>query len=345
MAPPGAPLQPAWAGGMTRASPSANRIGAQSADRAPQARPAVAQPMAFVTPDRVVAVAQAIVGVQRDNGDRTNRPHARMKYLIHDRGLDWFQEQVQERLSFKLQGALPLFWKPVDDHLGWHPGADGTGYYGLYVENGRIKDEGEFRLRSALRKLVKELAPTLHLTPQQNLLVVGLTPADRDRLEELLHAHGVPLPSEISNTLRSSMACPAMPTCGLAVAESERVLPSLIRQLEAVVESVGLAGERISWRMTGCPNGCARPYLGDVGFVGTTLGKYDLYLGGDYDGTRLNQLYAANLPAAEIPELMRPLLAAFAEERHPLEGFGNWCHRLGLEAVRERFLAAEAQSA
>jgi sulfite reductase (ferredoxin) len=235
-----------------------------------------------------------------------------------------------------------MTWTPVDDHLGWHRQPGGELYYGLYVENGRIKDEGELRLRSALRRLVEELRPMLHLTPQQNVILIGLKPSQKERVEAVLREHGVALSEEISNTLRHSMACPAYPTCGLAVAESERTLPSLIRQIEALVAEVGLAGERISYRMTGCPNGCARPYLGDVGFVGTTLGKYDVFLGGDFDGTRLNELFARNVPLAEIPSLLRGPLTAFAEERGAGEGFGDWCHRAGVDALRERFLEAVA---
>jgi sulfite reductase (ferredoxin) len=308
----------------------------------PETFPTVAVPMAFVEPEQAVAAARAVVTVQRDFGDRVNRRHARLKYLIHDRGVDWFRERVQERLDFQLQPPRPMTWTPVDDHLGWHRQPGGELYYGLYVENGRIKDEGELRLRSALRRLVEELRPMLHLTAQQNVILIGLKPSQKERVEAVLREHGVALSEEISNTLRHSMACPAYPTCGLAVAESERTLPSLIRQIEALVAEVGLAGERISYRMTGCPNGCARPYLGDVGFVGTTLGKYDVFLGGDFDGTRLNELFARNVPLAEIPSLLRGPLTAFAEERGAGEGFGDWCHRAGVDALRERFLEAVA---
>ena len=326
----------------------------------PETFPTVAVPLAFVEPGQAVAAARAVVTVQRDFGDRQNRRHARLKYLIHDRGVDWFRERVQERLDFRLQPPRPMTWTPVDDHLGWHrqqwgrpragfaehgrqagrPPSNQSGelYYGLYVENGRIKDEDGYRLRSALRTLVEELRPVLHLTPQQNVILVGLKPAQKERVEEVLREHGVPLSEEVSNTVRHSLACPAYPTCGLAVAESERAMPSLIRQIEALVADLGLAGERISYRMTGCPNGCARPYLGDVGFVGTTLGKYDVFLGGDFDGTRLNELFARNVPLKEIPALLRGPLAAFAEERTPGEGFGDWCHRSGVATLRERFL-------
>jgi len=304
----------------------------------PETFPTVAQPLAFVLPHQAVAAARAVVTVQRDFGDRANRRHARLKYLVHDRGVDWFRDRVQERLEFKLQPARPLTWTPVDDHLGWHRQAGGDLYYGLHLENGRIHDSGRLRLRTAIRKLVERFRPTLFLTPQQNVILTGLAPGDRPAVEALLRDHGVPLSEEISNTLRHSMACPAYPTCGLAVAESERALPGLIRQIEPIVAELGLAEERISYRMTGCPNGCARPYLGDVGFVGTTLGKYDVFLGGDFDGTRLNELFARNVPLEEIPALLRGPLAAFAHDRGAGEGFGDWCHRVGLAGLREHFM-------
>jgi sulfite reductase (ferredoxin) len=306
----------------------------------PDTFPAVAKPLAFVSPQQAVATCRAVVAVQRDFGDRLNRRHARLKYLIHDRGMDWFRDRVQERLPFRLGPSRPLAWKPVDDHLGWHEQGDGLLYYGLYVENGRIKDEDGMRLRSALRELVSRLHLTLRLTAQQNVILAGVAREDRSLVDEVLRGHGVPLSEDLSNTLRHSMACPAYPTCGLAVAEAERALPDLIRRIESLVGEMGLAGERISFRMTGCPNGCARPYLGDVGFVGTTLGKYDVFLGGDFDGTRLNRLYAKNVPLADIPGLLRDPLYAFGAEREAGEGFGDWSARVGVDRLRERFLEA-----
>src|SRR6202011_1887073 len=182
----------------------------------PETFPAVDKPLAFVSPDQAVAPSRAIVAVQRDFGDRVNRRHARLKYLIHDRGVDWFRERVQERLPFRLGPSRPLSWKPVDDHLGWHEQGDGLLYYGLYVENGRIKDEDGMRLRSALRELVSRLHLTLRLTAQQNVILTGVAPGARSVVDGVLRAQGVPLSEDLSNTLRPSMACPAYPTCGLA---------------------------------------------------------------------------------------------------------------------------------
>jgi sulfite reductase (ferredoxin) len=301
----------------------------------PETFVAVARPLAFVGPDQVVDVATAVVEVQRDYGNRTNRKHARLKYTIADRGLDWFRTEVQGRVSFRLQPPQPLRWEPVDDHLGWHEQGDGRLYVGIYVENGRIADVGEVRMRSGLRRIVEELRPEVRLTPQQNVILAGVTPTDRPRVEGLMSEYGIAPVESIPRAIRHAMACPAIPTCGLAVAEAERALPGLIRQIASLLEELGLSGERISFRMSGCPNGCSRPYLGDVGFVGTTLGKYDVMLGGDFNGTRLNRLYEPNVPMADIPALLRSIFVQFRSGREPGEGFGDWVQRVGFEAVRE----------
>ena len=300
----------------------------------PETFVAIALPLAFVEPDQVVDVAREVVAVQRDYGNRTNRRHARLKYTIADRGLDWFRREVQSRLPFRLQPPESLSWKPVDDHLGWHEQGDGNLYLGVYVENGRIADVGGVRMRTGLRAIVDELRPEVRLTAQQNLILAGVEPSQRRRVDELLAAHGIVAVESVPRAIRHSMACPALPTCGLAVAEAERAMPGLIREIAALLEELGLADERISFSMRGCPNGCSRPYLGDVGFVGTTLGKYDVMLGGDFDGTRLNRVYAPNVPMHEIPGLLRPLFEAFRAERIPTEGFGDWTDRVGFEALR-----------
>jgi sulfite reductase (ferredoxin) len=303
----------------------------------PKTRPHVAQPLGFVHADGVVELARAVIAVQRDHGDRSDRRHARLKYLIADRGIDWFRSRVETVLGQRLQRARPLRWGGAADHLGWQEQGGGQYFYGLFVENGRIEDREGFRLRSALRELVSALRCEVRLTAQQNVLLTGLSETDRARVSSTLRAAGVPLSEETDTTLVHSMACPAYPTCGLAVAESERVLPSLIRRISVVQSEQGLAAQPISFRMTGCPNGCARPYLGDVGMVGTTLGKYDVFLGGDFEGTRLNQLYMHNVPIEDIPDVLAGPLAEYARTRRDGEGFGDWCDRTGVEVLAERF--------
>lgn len=302
----------------------------------PETFVAIAQALAFVQPEAVVDVSRAVVEVQRDYGNRSNRRHARLKYTIADRGLDWFRTEVEARVGFELQPPEQLHWKPVDDHLGWHEQGDGKVYLGIYIENGRIADVDELRMRTGLRRIIEEIRPQVRLTAQQNLILADVEPSQQARIEQLLDEHGIPRVESLPRAIRHAMACPAIPTCGLAVAEAERALPGLIRQLSGLLEELGLQEERISFRMSGCPNGCSRPYLGDVGFVGTTLGKYDVMLAGDFDGTRLNRLYAPNVAIAEIPALLRPIFIAFRSHRVPGEGFGDWVERTGFEALRER---------
>jgi sulfite reductase (ferredoxin) len=303
----------------------------------PNTWPAVARPLAYVRPEHVVEAARAVVAVQRDYGDRTDRRHARLKYLIADRGIDWFRAEVESRLTFALDPSRPLHWRTADDHLGWHEQEDGTHCYGLFVENGRIHDG----LRSALREVVETLRPELRLTPQQNILITNLTDTGRSVFTAILDRWEVARSESLPSAIRHSMACPAYPTCGLAVAESERAMPSLIREIALVQREAGVEDQRISYRMTGCPNGCTRPYLGDVGFVGTTLGKYDMFLGGDVEGTRLNELYMRNVKLEEIPHLLRGPLFEYARTQLPGEGFGDWCRRQGVAQLAERHALVE----
>ncbi len=305
----------------------------------PQTFVAIAEALAFVEPDQVVDLAREVVAVQRDWGDRTNRKHARLKYTIADRGLPWFRDELQGRVSFQLQPPESLQWRPVDDHLGWHEQGDGRLYLGLFIENGRIGDSGEVRSATGLRRVVDEFQTQVRLTAQQNVILAGIEPGDRPKIEQVLAEHGIMPVDKVPHAIRHSMACPAIPTCGLAVAEAERVLPALIRRISAVLDELGLGEERISFRMSGCPNGCSRPYLGDVGFVGTTLGKYDVMLGGDFDGTRLNRVYAPNVPIGEIPEMLRQLFVEFRSGRAQAEGFGNWVDRVGFDALRTKTLS------
>lgn len=302
---------------------------------------AVAQPLGWAGPDDLVDVARAAIMVQRDFGNRSDRRHARLKYTLADRGIDWFRGEVEARLGRELEPSRTLRWRTAADHLGWHEQDGATCFYGLFVENGRIHDTPEMHLRSALRDVVQQLSPQIVLTAQQNVIIAGLRAEQRDELYETFDRHGVTPSEDVPTTIRHSMACPAWPTCGLAVAESERAMPSLVRELAVVQESAGLQQQPISFRMTGCPNGCARSQLGDVGFVGTTLGKYDVFLGGDFEGTRLSELYAHNVPLAQISELLRGPLEEYARTRTPGEGFGDWCRRHGMTRLTEEYVVAE----
>jgi sulfite reductase (ferredoxin) len=295
--------------------------------------PAIAQPMCFVPPDEAVAVAEAIVKVQRDFGNRADRKVARMKYLIHNWGLDRFKQKVEEYYGSKLPAPRPVVVQGHNDGMGWHAQGDGRWFYGLNVENGRIKDEGEYRLKAALRKICGTLAPPLRLTPHQGILFCDLQESDRAQLEQILQAHGVPLTEEISTARRWSIACPALPTCGLAITESERALPGMIDQLEQELDALGLGDEVFTTRMTGCPNGCARPYNSDIGLVGKTADKYTIFLGGRVVGDRLNFIYQDKVPTAEVVPTLVTVFKHFKDARQEGETFGDFCHRQGAEQL------------
>jgi len=296
--------------------------------------PALAQPLAFIPPEKLIPTVEAIVKVQRDFGDRTDRKRARLKYLIADRGPDWFRDKVVEYLGEKLAPPLPIQVTDHDDHIGWFAQGEGKWFYGLNVENGRIVDREGFQLKSALREICRRLQPGIRLTAHQSILFCDLDESARPVLEDILRRHGVPLSEEISTVRRWSMACVALPTCPLAVTESERVLPQLMDHLERELAALGLQDERFTVRMTGCPNGCARPYNADIGLVGKTLNKYTIFLAGRLLGDRLARVYLDVVPLdAIVPTLVR-VFQLFAAKRRPGESFGDFCHRLGVDAIR-----------
>lgn len=298
--------------------------------------PAVAQAMGFIAPEQVIDVATAIIKVQRDFGDRCDRKRARLKYLIADWGMERFKAKVEEYYGYSLPSPDPQEVSGFEDHIGWHEQGDGHWYYGLNVENGRVLDRDGFTLKSALGEVCRSLRPSVRLTAHQSILFGGIKPEDRGRLEQIFRRHGVKLDDELSNARRWSMACVAMPTCPLAVTESERVLPEMIDHLEAELARLGLADERFTLRMTGCPNGCARPYNADVGLVGRTLNKYTIYLGGRLLGNRLATVYKDLIPLDQIVATLVPIFTEFKHHRQPGEGFGDFCHRVGIDELRAR---------
>ncbi|MCA9230175.1 MAG: NADPH-dependent assimilatory sulfite reductase hemoprotein subunit [Planctomycetales bacterium] len=293
--------------------------------------PAIAQPLCYVNADQVIDVATAIVKVQRDFGNRSDRKIARLKYLIHNWGLDRFKQKVEEYYGDSLESPRPMTIHGHNDGMGWCEQGDGRWFYGLNVENGRIKDEGSFRLKSALRKLCTTFDVPLRLTPHQGILFCDLEETDRPQLEAILRDHGVPLTEDISNARRWSIACPALPTCGLAITESERLLPTLIDQLEKELAALGLDDEVFTTRMTGCPNGCARPYNSDIGLVGKSANKYTIFLGGRTEGDRLNFIYKDKVPEADVIPSLVAVFRYFKQSRQAEEAFGDFCHRRGLD--------------
>lgn len=296
-----------------------------------QTFPRLADVIGFIEPDRLEAVARAVVSIHRDFGDRTNRKHARLKYIIHDRGVDWFRRELEDRAQLKLAPARPARFSRQGDLLGWHRQADGNYFLGLFIENGRVADHNGHRLKTGLRHVIEQFQPEIRLTPSQNVLLVGLKAEQRAAVDQALQEHGISPGNPFSPTRLASMACPAMPTCGLALAESERVLPDLLNGLEKLLAELELKDEEIVTRMTGCPNGCARPYVAEIAFVGKGPNKYQIYLGGAETGTRLNRVYKDSVKGDELLNELRPVLARFARERAPGERFGDFCDRVILQ--------------
>ncbi len=296
--------------------------------------PLLAQPLGFAPPEEVLKVVQAILAVQRDNGNRQDRKQARMKYLIQNWGIRKFRQAVEQYYGQKLKRWRPLPELNPPGFLGWREQGDGKLFLGLFIENGRIADTPERQLKTALRQITERFGFEIRLTPTQDLLFVGIEPEQRPQVDAILQEYGV-MPFEgIPALVRDGMACPALPTCGLAIAESERALPSLLRQVDALLQDLGLGQESFVVRMTGCPNGCARPYLAELGFVGTGPEQYQVWLGGSPRGDRLATVFAEKVHANGILDLLRPLFKHYQQHKFASESFGDFGHRVGFEVLR-----------
>jgi sulfite reductase (ferredoxin) len=298
--------------------------------------PRLATPIAFVGPDDLIRMVEAVIRLQRDHGDRGNRRRARLKYVIDDKGLPW----IREALAGYYGGA---FAEPqemtltVPDILGWHAQGDGKFWLGVPVAAGRIVDTEAARLRTALRAIVSRFSPGIIMSPQQDVLLTDIAPDDRASVTASLADHGVVLAEALSPMARFALSCPALPTCGLALTEAERMHAEMVDGFDALLARHGLADRRVSLRITGCPNGCARTYAGDIGIVGRMPGYYALYVGGDFEGTRLSFKLLEKVPHAEVISAFDPLFARWSAAGLPGEGFGNFCTRIGKDALLEAF--------
>jgi sulfite reductase (NADPH) hemoprotein beta-component len=288
----------------------------------------LADVIGFFPSGKLLEVARGVLTVHRDFGDRTNRKHARLKYVIEEKGADWFREELERRLGWRLEPARPFVFSRQGDLFGWHQQSDGRWFLGLHVLAGRIADRGESRLKTGLRQVMAQFRPVMRLTPSQNLLLTDVDPGNREEITGILSRHGVRVQDQASAVRLASMACPALPTCGLALAESERFLPQLLDRVEGLLTEVGLGGEEVTVRMTGCPNGCVRPYVAEIGFVGRAPGRYQLLFGGNASSTRLNRVFRENVKEAEIVDTLRPVLSRYASQRETGERFGDWCARV-----------------
>ncbi len=300
-----------------------------------QTFPRLADPLAWIPKEQVKQVLTHIVAIQRDHGDRENRKHARFKYLIDDWGIPAFRTELERKLGYTLDPPQSITPMRPELHLGWNRQSDGRWFVGLSVQNGRVKDDGSVRLKTGLREIIETFGMDVRLTPNQDILLINIAYEDRQAVDDMILAHHIPHEQHLSNVRKHAMACPALPTCGLAVAEAERVFPDVIREFEILLDELDLSRDIITFRMTGCPNGCARPYVSDIGFVGHSMDKYAVFIGGDPSGKRLNYLYKDLVPLSDLVDTVRPLLEQYRDLRIDGESFGDF-------AVRTRIVDEEA---
>lgn len=295
--------------------------------------PRIANVIGFCSVDQVVDVAEKTVLVQRDFGDRTDRKHSRFKYTVDDHGPVWILSKINEYLGYELGPVRPFVFEDNGDRFGWVDDANGNSHLTLFIQGGRVLDTPTYSLLTCLREIAKIHDGDFRLTANQNLIIANISPAKRPEIETLLEQYGIK-DSHLKSALRlNSLACVALPTCGLSLAEAERYLPDLLTELEEVIEENGLRHDAITIRMTGCPNGCARPYIAEIGFVGRAPGKYNVYLGGGFAGQRLSKLYRESVPDTEIKSLLAPIISRYAKERENRERFGDFCIRAGYVAA------------
>ena len=298
-------------------------------DRAPETYPRLADVIGYVPVNRLLPTVDAVMSVQRDYGDRRNRAHARFKYTIDDKRLKWIKEEIERRQGFSFQPAHSYQFTSNGDEFGWIEGAEGYGHYTLFVENGRIANHAACRVMDGLREIARHHRGSFRLTPNQNLMIADVAPAERETIQAVLDEYGLSKLNRQSALRLRSIACVAFPTCGLAMAESERYLPSLVTKIESLLEVHDLTREAITIRMSGCPNGCSRPYIGEIALTGRAPGKYNLYLGGGFHGQRLNKMYLENVNESKILEALDTIIRHYALDRRENEHFGDFVIRTG----------------
>lgn len=301
----------------------------------PETYPRIATVLGYVSKDKLIDVAEKVLMVQRDNGDRHNRKHARLKYTVDTMGVDGFRKALENYLGYALEEQRAYRFEDTGDTLGWYQGEDGLWHYGLFVENGRIKDYPDnspihagMQIKSGLRAIAESFDGDIVMSCNQNIIISNVPEQHKATIDALLAKYR--MEKNITPLRQHSIACVAFPTCGLAMAESERYLPTLLDKIDAVMRDAGLADTPIVLRMTGCPNGCGRPFMAEIGFVGKAIGRYNLYLGGNFEGTRLNKMYRENIDEETILKELTPLLYRYAEERNEGEYFGDFVIRAGV---------------
>ncbi|WP_416350165.1 assimilatory sulfite reductase (NADPH) hemoprotein subunit [Mammaliicoccus lentus] len=288
--------------------------------------PQVGRLLGYIDKDKAVEVSEAILTIQRDYGNRTNRLNARFKYTVDKYGVDWIRNELNNRLGWEIEEVKPFEFEHNGDRYGWTEGS-GKWHFTLFVQNGRVKDTKDYQLKTALRKIAEIHDGDLRLTPNQNLIIANVDELNKDNIQKIIDEYGITDGEHYTGLRRNSMACVAFPTCGLAMAESERYLPTLINKIEGLLDEAGLNEEEITIRMTGCPNGCARPALAEIAFIGKAPGKYNMYLGGGFAGDRLNKLFKENIGEDEILESLKPILIQYGKEKDEGEHFGDFVIR------------------
>ncbi len=306
--------------------------------------PRLATPVCFIEKEDLITAAQAVVKLQRDYGDRTDRKHARLKYVMDEKGEVWAKEELESRLGKKLEDVRAIAALEVPDHLGWHAQGDGKWFLGIPIPDGRIRayDHEHYNadIRAGLREVIARYGMPIVLMPDNNIILYDIDEEDKRNIEFSLRSFNIPLREDITQVRRDFLACVALPTCGKALAEGERASLPLIAELEVLFKRHGVDKERIAVRMTGCPNGCARPYVGDIGIVGRMPGHYALFIGGDYECTRLNTKIFDRVPLEHIKTVLSPIVEIYASERALGEGLGDFCYRYGIELIRQKALLA-----
>ncbi len=308
----------------------------------PSTYPRLATPIAFIGPDDLLNATDAVVQLQRDHGDRNDRKHARLKYVVEEKGVEWTKKTFLEyfnalKPAVAAQEAKPVQRYDIPDHMGWHAQGDGLWYVGVPVSSGRIIDTETQAIRTGLRHIIDTYGMNLVITADQNIILCDITDAQKAEIEALFAQYNIDTREQLTHMQRNLMACVALPTCGKALAEAERVKLPMEKDIHNTLAAYALEEERIAIRIAGCPNGCSRPYVGDIGIVGRTPGHYALFIGGDFEGTRLNEKIFDKVPEAEIGAALSPFFAAFKEARNDnKEGFGDFCHRVGIESLLEQ---------
>ncbi len=305
--------------------------------------PRLASPICSIGSDseELLELCKAIVTIHRDFGNRTNRKLARLKYVLDDWGVERFKKELESRVGRELAPPKALVWNRSDDYLGWRrqnvdARESGLWFVGVRVVSGRVRDfDGNRRIRSGIRQVVSQFNLEVRLTPQQNLYLAGIREGDRDAITSILREHGIDEPETLPPVLRQAMACPALPTCGQAITESERAMPGIAAELQDELNRIGLANDIIHLRTSGCPNGCSRPYTAEIGIVGASVNMYTIYLGASPLGTRLGQVFAQNVKREVLVEKLRPVLELYRESRTSGETFGDFCDRMGVAALME----------